>query len=233
MDNLLPTFRPATQTYYGMHIPLVKTQVKQLSTNSNSSSYLIDRSKIANNLREQQDQQRGHRSRRRRNNERRNFLHFRRPFDAVRLQPTMGREPRARPREQLRAAKKTGWKFTTLTADITPEPQTNNNNRNLKSGVVEYDGFEIYNISKVHKNVTPAKVRKLFVRERSLSPPRLTQAAMDAVRIDTRRRKNKKPSTAPTDGKVRHVFVHRSDEDNVDDDLDRDHSIREESPNRK
>ena len=195
MDNLLPRFRPSSQTYYGMHIPLTKTQVEPRGNNRKYKTLgerLLSNSKTTDGLENTKGKVLTERARRSRTS---TTMHFLRPFDAVRLQPTLGREPRARPREQIQAANRTGWKFTTSGSH---DPGLDSYK---ERGVMEYDGFEV-SVSRPNIVVAPAKVRASAMRDRSLSPPRLTQASNDAVKNDIR---GNKSSTASIGG-GRQVF---------------------------
>ena len=193
MDNLLPSFRPATSTYYGMKIPLVETQVKAsnkggpvagkhfpMKTSTVPGSY------TSSTNRQQDRHRRGPASS--------STLCFRRPFDAVRLQPVLGCEPRRDPRQYGRQVNsKTGWDFHTAGTSVYEYEFDG------RRGVFEYDGYE--ESSGTVRTLNPTQVRHIPRRDRSLSPPRLMQAAMDAVKLDC-----KKPSTAPANTQRRAVF---------------------------
>ena len=75
-----------------------------------------------------------------------------------------------------------------------------------RRGRLEYDGYE--EATEALRNATSYTEGKEYRRELSNSPPRLTQAALDAVRIDKNNFPHGKPSTAPATGQ-RQVYTGR------------------------
>eukprot|EP00944_MAST-04C_sp_MAST-4C-sp1_P007277 g7277.t1 len=193
MENLLPEFR-APKTYHGFSIPLVKTQV---SSSGRIEKDLGQKSKYSMRARTGN----GRKKVRRRRPQ--SAVQFRRPFDAVRLQPSLGKEPRNRGvvREHEEAGKVGGWKFHTAGPSIYEYEYDG------RRGRLEYDGYE--EATEALRRIQPAIQRgKEYRRELSNSPPRLTQAALDAVRIDKNNFPHGKPSTAPATGQ-RQVYTGR------------------------
>ena len=128
MENLLPEFR-APKTYHGFNIPLVKTQV---SSSGRIEKDLGQKSKYSMRARTGN----GRKKVRRRRPQ--SAVQFRRPFDAVRLQPSLGKEPRNRGvvREHEEAGKVGGWKFHTAGPSIYEYEYDG------RRGRLEYDGYE-------------------------------------------------------------------------------------------
>ena len=90
----------------------------------------------------------------------------------------------------------------------------------MERGRLEYDGYE--ETTEALRRMRPAIQRgKEYRRELSNSPPRLTQAALDAVRIDKNNFPHGKPSTAPATGQ-RQVYTGRDvkDRETLDVDVD-------------
>ena len=179
MENLLPEFK-GPKTYHGFNIPLIKTQIdttKKTTGNNNNHNTITSN----NSFKKKSSNTNNYKNSRRRNKFQRYqpAIQFRRPFDAVRLQPSLGKEPRNRgiTKEHKEAGKIGGWKFHTAGPSIYEYEYDG------RRGRLEYDGYE--EATEALKLLQPALQRgKMYRRELSHSPPRLTQAAIDAIKID-------------------------------------------------
>ena len=213
MENLLPEFK-GPKTYHGFNIPLIKTQIdttKKTTGNNNNHNTITSN----NSFKKKSSNTNNYKNSRRRNKFQRYqpAIQFRRPFDAVRLQPSLGKEPRNRgiTKEHKEAGKIGGWKFHTAGPSIYEYEYDG------RRGRLEYDGYE--EATEALKLLQPALQRgKMYRRELSHSPPRLTQAAIDAIKIDYKNISLNKPSTAPA-GATRQVYrgVDGNNNDNDDD----------------